>query len=113
MKARPVLVAPDKFKGTLSAAEVAAAIGRGLVSGGLDSVEPLPVADGGEGTMECLVRALRGTYAPLEVSDPLGRRVEKREAQTLHDVPQRQEAPLLPALTVRGERLTDHRLRRW
>jgi glycerate kinase len=72
---RPVLVAPDKFKGTLSATEAAAAIGRGLVAGGLVPVEPLPVADGGEGTMECLVRSLGGRYAPLEVSDPLGRPV--------------------------------------
>lgn len=71
---RAVLVAPDKFKGTLSAPEAAAAIGRGLVSGGLD-VEPLPVADGGEGTMECLVRAHGGRLAAVEVSDPLGRPV--------------------------------------
>jgi glycerate kinase len=71
---RPVLVAPDKFKGTLDAREAAAAIGRGLVSGGLD-VELLPVADGGEGTMEALVRALAGQTASATVTDPLGREV--------------------------------------
>ena len=47
---RPVLVAPDSFKGTLSAQQVAAAIGRGLVRAGLPA-DLAPVADGGEGTM--------------------------------------------------------------
>jgi glycerate kinase len=70
-----VLVAPDKFKGTLSAVEATSAIGRGLLAGGLERVEPLPVADGGEGTMDCIVRALGGRLAAVEVSDPIGRRV--------------------------------------
>ena len=70
---RPVLVAPDKFKGTLTAPEAAAAIGRGLVAGGLERVEALPVADGGEGTMDCIVHALGGRLAAVEASDPLGR----------------------------------------
>lgn len=53
-----VLVAPDKFKGCLSAAEVAAAIARGLRTArpGLDVVE-LPVADGGDGTVEAALTA--------------------------------------------------------
>jgi glycerate kinase len=72
---RPVLVAPDKFKGTLTAPEAAAAIGRGLIAGGLALVEALPVADGGEGTMECIVQALGGRLAAVEAHDPLGRRV--------------------------------------
>src|SRR5204863_10182607 len=55
--------------------EAAAAIGRGLVAGGLQHVEALPVADGGEGTMECIVRALGGRLAALEAHDSLGRRV--------------------------------------
>jgi glycerate kinase len=73
---RAVLVAPDKFKGTLSAEEAALAIGRGLARGGLGAVELLPIADGGEGTMEALVRALRGRVLAVEASDALGRRVE-------------------------------------
>ena len=52
-----VLVAPDSFKGTFSAAEVAAAIARGLRAGGREAVE-MPVGDGGEGTMDALVAAL-------------------------------------------------------
>ena len=73
---RQVLVAPDKFKGTLAADEAARAIGRGLARGGIDRIEMLPVADGGEGTMDALVRALRGRVLAAEVSDALGRPVE-------------------------------------
>ncbi len=73
---RPVLVAPDKFKGTLTAEEAALTIGRGLAGGGVRTVELLPVADGGEGTMDALVRALRGRVLATEVLDPLGRPVE-------------------------------------
>jgi glycerate kinase len=73
---RQVLVAPDKFKGTLAAEEAALAIGRGLARGGIEPIELLPVADGGEGTMDALVRALRGRVLAAEVSDALGRRVE-------------------------------------
>ena len=70
-----VLVAPDSFKGTFSAAEAAGAIARGLRAGGLDSVE-LPVADGGEGTMDVLARAFGAEHRTATVSDPLGRPVE-------------------------------------
>jgi glycerate kinase len=72
---RPVLVAPDKFKGTLSAAEVAAAIGRGLLAGGVEDVRLLPVADGGEGTMEAIVRGRGGRILSASATDPLGREV--------------------------------------
>ncbi|MBV9000494.1 MAG: glycerate kinase [Solirubrobacterales bacterium] len=70
-----ILVAPDSFKGTLSAAQVAAAIGRGLEAAGRE-VDLCPVADGGEGTREALVDALGGTLFDATVSDPLGRPVE-------------------------------------
>jgi glycerate kinase len=71
----PALVAPDSFKGTFSAREVAAAIAEGLRDAGREAVE-LPVADGGEGTMDALVNALGGEVRTLSVSDPLGRPVE-------------------------------------
>jgi glycerate 2-kinase len=70
-----VLVAPDSFKGTLSAAEVAAAIGRGLENAGHD-VDLCPVADGGEGTLEALMPAVGGELRTATVSDPLGRPIE-------------------------------------
>jgi glycerate 2-kinase len=71
----PVLVAPDSFKGTFSAREVAAAIASGLRAVGREAVE-FPVADGGEGTMDVLVGALGGELRTVTVCDPLGRPVE-------------------------------------
>jgi glycerate 2-kinase len=71
----PVLVAPDSFKGTFSAGEVATAIAAGLRSADREAVE-LPVGDGGEGTMGVLVDALGGDLRTATVSDPLGRPVE-------------------------------------
>jgi len=70
----PVLVAPDSFKGTFTAAEVGAAIARGLRSAGLP-VDLCPVADGGEGTLAVLSAALGAGLKTVEVSDPLGRPV--------------------------------------
>jgi glycerate kinase len=53
-----VLVAPDKFKGTMTAAEVAERVASGLAAGGFTGeVEALPVADGGEGTVAAAVAA--------------------------------------------------------
>ena len=76
MTDRPVLVAPDSFKGTFRATEVAAAIGRGLESAGLRPPDLCPVADGGDGTMEVLLTALGGETAAARVHDPLGREVD-------------------------------------
>jgi glycerate kinase len=71
----PALVAPDKFKGTLSAPEVAAAVARGLRAGGHEAVE-LPVADGGDGTLDALMSTLGGSLEQASVSDALGRPIE-------------------------------------
>ena len=71
----PALVAPDSFKGTFSAREVAAAIAFGLREAGR-SAEELPVGDGGEGTMDVLLTALGGELRTIEASDPLGRPVQ-------------------------------------
>jgi glycerate 2-kinase len=71
----PALVAPDKFKGTFSAPEVAAAIARGLRAAGREAVE-LPVADGGDGTLDALMSTLPGTIEHVRVSDSLGRPVD-------------------------------------
>jgi glycerate kinase len=71
----PDLVAPDSFKGTLAAAKVAGAIGRGLERAGLMPPDLCPVADGGEGTLDVLITQLGGELVAAEVSDPLGRPV--------------------------------------
>jgi glycerate kinase len=76
MTERPVLVAPDSFKGTYRSAEVAGAIGRGLERAGLMPPDLCPLADGGEGTMEALLIALGGETVGAEVQDPLGRPVQ-------------------------------------
>ena len=76
-----VLVAPDSFKGTHSAPEVAAAIARGLRARGRDAVE-MPLGDGGEGTLDALVASLDADVLTETVSDPLGRPVEARFAIT-------------------------------
>lgn len=70
-----VLVAPDAFKGTLSAIAVAEAIGRGLAREGRP-VELCPLADGGEGTLGVLREPLGAELVTARVSDPLGRRIE-------------------------------------
>jgi glycerate kinase len=70
-----VLVAPDSFKGTFSARQVAYAIAEGLREGGLEA-EELPIGDGGEGTMDALVATLGGELHRLTVGDPLGRPVK-------------------------------------
>jgi glycerate kinase len=69
------LAAPDSFKGTLSAAEVAAAIARGLRAAGLEA-EELPLGDGGEGTMEVLLGPRGGERRSAAATDPLGRPIE-------------------------------------
>jgi len=74
---RPVLVAPDAFKGTLSAAEVAAAIAGGLRRAGVQA-EECPVADGGEGTIEILAGPLGGELRDAPAHDPLGRELQAR-----------------------------------
>jgi glycerate kinase len=73
----PVVVAPDSFKGTLGAAEVAEAIARGLEAAGWET-DRCPVGDGGEGTLDVLVEALGGQVRAAEVHDPLGRPVRAR-----------------------------------
>src|SRR4051812_41462878 len=67
----PVLVAPDSFKGTFSAVEVAEAIGRGLAAAGLEA-DLCPVADGGEGTMETLLASIGGRTVQGDLLRPLG-----------------------------------------
>jgi len=76
---RPILVAPDSFKGTMSATTVASAIGRGLAAAGR-LADLAPVADGGEGTMDVLLDALGGELIAVEAHDALGRQIEARFA---------------------------------
>jgi len=70
-----VVVAPDKFKGSLAAAEVAARVAAGLADGGFaGDVEILPVADGGDGTVTAAVSA-GFRRVELGVRGPVGKSV--------------------------------------
>jgi glycerate kinase len=73
------LACPASFKGVLSAADAAAALAQGLRARGLDC-EELPVADGGEGTLDALGRRLGGSWHEAQVHDAFG---ERRAARWL------------------------------
>ena len=72
-----IAIAPDSFKGSLSATEVANAIEKGIkkVDKSIETVK-IPMADGGEGTVESLVEATGGKYIKVKVNDPLMREIE-------------------------------------
>ncbi|NGQ93578.1 glycerate kinase [Brevibacillus sp. SYP-B805] len=67
-----IVIAPDSFKGSVSATEAALAIEKGIRNY-LPQAETVlvPVADGGEGTMESLVAATQGKKVPVKVMGPL------------------------------------------
>jgi len=71
-----VIIAPDKFKGSLTSREVAEAIARGF-SAAWPAAELIscPLADGGEGTLDVLVHATGGRTVECEVTGPLGERL--------------------------------------
>lgn len=72
-----IVIAPDSFKGSLSAKKAAIAIERGIKRAFPESAtDIIPMADGGEGTMECLVDATGGRFVQATVKDPLGRDIE-------------------------------------
>lgn len=72
-----ILMAPDKFKGTLTAPAVAAALATGWRRARPDDqIVELPVADGGDGTLATLVAALGGEVRRARVTGPLGDTVE-------------------------------------
>jgi glycerate kinase len=76
---RLVVVAPDSFKGSLSAIQAAAAMERGVLTAWPDArVVKVPIADGGEGTVEALVEATSGRFETRTVRGPLGRPVDAR-----------------------------------
>jgi glycerate kinase len=71
-----VVVAPNAFKGSLTASQAAAAMALGVRDAFPEAeVVEVPVADGGDGTVEALVSALHGDYLTADVEGPLGDRV--------------------------------------
>jgi glycerate kinase len=76
-----ILIAPDKFKGSLSAPAAAEAIARGLRSVWPDAqLDLAPIADGGEGFTEALKVALGAEWVNVASEDALGRAIAARYA---------------------------------
>lgn len=74
-----ILIASDSFKGSASSSEVGMLIARGVRRVAPDArVRVLPIADGGEGTVEAVVSGAGGTYRDVRVSGPLGEPVRAR-----------------------------------
>ena len=72
-----ITLAFDSFKGSLSSEDVSEAFAAGWQSSRPDdSIDIVPIADGGEGTMAAMSKALDGELCNVVVSDPLGRSVE-------------------------------------
>ena len=71
-----ILVAPNAFKESLSAVDAAAAISRGLLKVLPNSrITQLPIADGGDGTLEAVVEGTHGKIFRARVLDPLGKKI--------------------------------------
>ncbi|HEX5597077.1 MAG TPA: glycerate kinase [Micromonosporaceae bacterium] len=71
-----VLICPDKFGGTLSATEVAAAVATGwAAAASMDDCVLRPLSDGGPGFVAVLAAALGGRRVPVPTTDPIGRPV--------------------------------------
>jgi glycerate 2-kinase len=114
-----VIIAPDSFKESLSALEVANAIEKGFrdIFPEAEYVK-IPMADGGEGTVQSLVDATGGRIVKTEVTGPLGDRVqaffgmlgdgktaviEMAAASGLHLVPSEKRNPLVTTTRGTGE----------
>lgn len=73
------VIAIDSFKGCCTTSEAADAVERGLryYRDDIQTIK-VPIADGGEGTVDTLVQALKGKYIEVNVLDPLGRKMEAK-----------------------------------
>lgn len=72
-----ILICPDKFKGSLSAREAAEALAKGILNKRKkSSIQCIPLADGGEGTLEVIQQMHGGQWVSVQVNDPLFRPIE-------------------------------------
>jgi glycerate kinase len=71
-----IIIAPDSFKGSLTAKEAADAIADGVNSALPEAlIDIIPLADGGEGTLDSLVSSTKGQFKDVSALDPLGRKI--------------------------------------
>jgi len=118
-----IVIAPDSFKENLTSLEVASEIETGLKRVWPNATYvKVPMADGGEGTVQSLVDATGGQIVKVEVSGPMGAKVlasygllgdgrtaviEMAEASGLPLVPKEQRNPLLASTFGTGELIAD------
>ncbi|MDO4427536.1 MAG: glycerate kinase [Moraxella sp.] len=116
-----ILIAPDAFKESLTAYQVATAIRHGFYNAFANAHFTLiPMADGGEGTTDALAHSLNGEWVTCTVSDPLGRAVsasyvlagelaviEMAAASGLHLVEKDKRNPLITSTYGTGELILD------
>lgn len=114
-----ILIAPDKFKGTLTAQEVAEAMAAGVRQVNPDyEVQLMPLADGGEGTAQILTLADEGVWESARASDPMFRQVscgmgigfdqdvaffDLADASGMHRLTEREQNPLRTTTLGTGE----------
>ena len=122
-----VLIAPDSYKGSLSSKQVCEAIEEGLLKANKETFEVLkvPIADGGEGTVDAFLSAMGGELVQVTVTGPLGEPVnsfygilpdgtaviEMAAASGLSLVPAHQRNPLITTTYGTGQ-LIKHALDR-
>ncbi len=75
------IIVPDSFKGSMSSIQAATAIERGIVKSAAAVkkdiiITKIPMADGGEGTVEAIISAVGGRILKTRVLDPLGREID-------------------------------------
>lgn len=71
-----IVIAPDSYKGCLNALNAALAMRRGVQRVYPDSViDMIPMADGGEGTVEAILCAVHGKRIMIDATDPIGRTI--------------------------------------
>ena len=123
MRLMKILIAPDKFKGSLSAREVAENVALGLHDILHEAeITIAPMADGGEGTADVICTALGGSLVTCKAHDPLGREInahyawianknlaviEMSEAAGLRRLTESERDPLLASTFGVGEMLLD------
>lgn len=117
-----ILIAPDKFKGSLSALEAADAIARGFRDCFADAeIRIAPIADGGEGTCAAIHAALGGSWRSVATRGPLGEPIdaqylwlepataviEMSEASGMWRVPAGRRDPMRASTFGTGEMIRD------
>ncbi|MEA1911558.1 MAG: glycerate kinase [Spirochaetota bacterium] len=117
-----ILIAPDSFKGSATSRRAAEAIGKGVHQIFPDAeLIQIPVADGGEGTVEALTESMNGEIIHTEVQDPLGQVVnaeygilpdkvaviEMASASGLTLIPDNKRNPLITSTYGTGQLILD------